>query len=350
MPGKCLRQLRRRTVLQTLGLAGVVGTSGCSTLLGEDQSDGSQDWPMFGFDTRNSSAPPATSGPTDGVAVQWKFEPESHYDGVGHPPAVVGGTVYVGGDRVYALNAGTGKEEWRFELGLEVTGSPAVVDGTVYFGTEKPSLYALDAVSGEQQWRFAPDEEFMKPSAPAVVDGTVYTVGAGASAYAVDAASGEELWRVVDIRGSAPAVVDGTVYTGSSDNNVYALDAGTGEEEWRFATVDSTDFSDPAVVDGTVYIGSNDHHVYALDAASGEEQWRFETHSRADSSPAVADGIVYVGSDRHVHALDAASGQQQWRFDHDTSSPVVVNSTVYLGMGGVYALTEPWWHEWLNLG
>ena len=65
-------------------------------------------------------------------------------------------------------------------------------------------------------------------------------------------------------------------------------------------------YSSPAVVDGVVYVGSNDDYVYALDARSGELRWRYETGGDVDSSPAVVDGVVYVGSeDDYVYALDA---------------------------------------------
>ena len=48
--------------------------------------------------------------------------------------------------------------------------------------------------------------------------------------------------------------------------------------------------------DGVVYVGSVDHHVYALDAETGELLWRYETGAGVFSSPAVSDGVVYVGS------------------------------------------------------
>ena len=43
---------------------------------------------------------------------------------------------------------------------------------------------------------------------------------------------------------------------------------------WTFATGAAL-HSSPAVADGTVFIGSRDNHVYALDAASGDLRWRF---------------------------------------------------------------------------
>ena len=38
--------------------------------------------------------------------------------------------------------------------------------------------------------------------------------------------------------------------------------------------------------------------------------WRYTTGGSVESTPAVADGVVYVGSaDQHLYALDAASGE-----------------------------------------
>ena len=46
-----------------------------------------------------------------------------------------------------------------------------------------------------------------------------------------------------------------------------------------------------------VYFGSFDSNLYAVDAETGEEKWRFETGDRVLSSPTIADGAVYFGSD-----------------------------------------------------
>ena len=75
---------------------------------------------------------------------------------------------------------------------------------------------------------------------------------------------------------------------------------------WSLQTGSSVQ-SSPAVVNGVVYIGSNDGHVYALNAATGAKRWSFTTKGIVDSSPAVVNGVVYIGSsDQKVYALDYA--------------------------------------------
>jgi PKD repeat protein len=93
--------------------------------------------------------------------------------------------------------------------------------------------------------------------------------------------------------------------------------------------------SSPAVVDGVVYVGSNDNQVYAFNAGTGAKLWSTYTNGEVTSSPAVVDGVVYIGSkDRHVYALNAVNGTKIWSTytnDEVTSSPAVVDGVVYIG-------------------
>jgi outer membrane protein assembly factor BamB len=113
---------------------------------------------------------------------------------------------------------------------------------------------------------------------------------------------------------------------------------------WSFQTGDAV-LSSPAVANGVVYVGSYDHNLYALDAATGAKRWSFRTGSVVVSPPAVANGVVYVGSwDGNVYALDAATGAKRWSFRIGGgpvySSPTVANGVVYVGSsdGNVFAL------------
>lgn len=113
-------------------------------------------------------------------------------------------------------------------------------------------------------------------------------------------------------------------------------------ERWSFATGNGV-LSSPAVANGAVYVGSEDHNVYALNATTGTELWSFPTSSGVYSSPAVANGMVYVGSENGtIYALNATSGAQLWSFATGNviySSPAVSNGFVYVGSGddNVYA-------------
>jgi eukaryotic-like serine/threonine-protein kinase len=84
--------------------------------------------------------------------------------------------------------------------------------------------------------------------------------------------------------------------------------------KWKFHTGGRV-ISSPAVVNGVAYVGSTDGNLYAIEAGTGALKWKFETKSWEVSSPAVASGLVYFLSyDGHLYALDAATGQVRWKF------------------------------------
>jgi peptide/nickel transport system substrate-binding protein len=113
---------------------------------------------------------------------------------------------------------------------------------------------------------------------------------------------------------------------------------------WKYAT-GSYVVSSPAVAGGVVYVGSADGKVYALNATTGTQVWNFTTGGRIEwSSPAVTGGVVYVGStDGKVYALNATTGTQVWSCTTGSavySSPAVAGGVVYVGSDDnkVYAL------------
>jgi len=111
---------------------------------------------------------------------------------------------------------------------------------------------------------------------------------------------------------------------------------------WKYRTGSLVD-SSPAVVNGVVYIGSNDNNLYALNASTGAFLWKYQTNGSVFSSPAVANGVVYFGSgDDYLYALDASSGLFMWKYPTNgsvLSSPAVANGVVYFGSdNNLYAL------------
>jgi outer membrane protein assembly factor BamB len=68
--------------------------------------------------------------------------------------------------------------------------------------------------------------------------------------------------------------------------------------------------SSPIIADGVVYIGSDDGHLYAVDRQTGQELWRFETGGNIISTPAVSEGVVFFGSqDFYLYAVWAGKPQ-----------------------------------------
>jgi eukaryotic-like serine/threonine-protein kinase len=90
---------------------------------------------------------------------------------------------------------------------------------------------------------------------------------------------------------------------------VYALNARTGTKLWSYAT-NGYVISSPAVANGVVYVGSNDSNVYALKVKTGTKLWSYPTVYPVDSSPAVVNGVVYVGEEGDLYAFSLKHGRE----------------------------------------
>jgi outer membrane protein assembly factor BamB len=104
-------------------------------------------------------------------------------------------------------------------------------------------------------------------------------------------------------------------------------------KKWSFPTGGEVE-SSPAVANGIVYFGSTDTHLYAVDATTGALVWRLDPGDAIVSSPTVSDGVVYLGTmGGGLFALDAATVHVDWGVTMDgpiESSPEVVGGIVYL--------------------
>jgi eukaryotic-like serine/threonine-protein kinase len=276
---------------------------------------------------------------------------------------------------LYALNRENGELRWRFDLesgALErhlppygydyMHSSPVYADGTVYIGSASGSLFAVDASTGEEVWRF--QTRGAVRSTPLVANGMVYFGSWDGLVYTVDVATGEEVWRY-NTGGavqSSPTLGDGKIYISSRSAKMFALDAQTGKRQWRYQHEDGSWIESSAVyLDGVLYVGSSDAtKLLAHDAGSGEVLWSFRTEGWSWGTPTVADGSVYIGSisapsyadsmQANFYAVDRQTGEEQWRFTPEAidgfvgggvfSRAVVVDGVIYVAAldGYLYGL------------
>jgi outer membrane protein assembly factor BamB len=103
-----------------------------------------------------------------------------------------------------------------------------VVDGTVYIGSADKHLYAIDAKSGKVQWKFNAEAPIV--STPAVTEEAVYFGTAAKDRGELISISRRDRklrwkFKTGGPVPSSPLIVDGIVYIGSTDHHVYALPA-----------------------------------------------------------------------------------------------------------------------------
>jgi outer membrane protein assembly factor BamB len=315
------------------------------------QSGGS--WLSLGNDPANTGLTDG-NGPTGDVGRAWATGTDGAVFG---GPAVVDDLVIAGSEDsvVYGIDAGSGDVRWTFEAEGIVDTTPAIAGDTVYVGDREGFLYALDIAGGDdqEQWRFETQGEV---NSPAVFDGTVYVSSRNGALHAVDAEEGRSVdpdaWPVPIGRGasgveSSPAVAtaeesgrdEPTIVVGSGDGRVYAVTS-DGSTAWT-TTVDNAQSipTSPAVADGTVYVGSlaggQSGYLHALDGASGDQLWEFDTGGPVYGSPAIVDGTAFVGSRAGtLFAVDSSNGTKEWEYDAGRqirSAPAVTDDAVYIG-------------------
>jgi eukaryotic-like serine/threonine-protein kinase len=310
---------------------------------------------------------------------------------------------------MYAFNATNGEILWTYSPGNSegyfVTGS-AVAYGIVYNLNKDGNLYALDAATGRLVWKYQGPGTMLWPGFPSVADGKIYATTGETAQYGGEAGTSEFVclnaftgalkWKLPIealapresvaiaygklflIPGSVTDAVDaisGSEYDsfnqvwaiGSSDtptsdwpmwraDPAHSSTAQVGPANltlaWKFTTSGSI-ISSPSIANGIVYFGSQDKNIYAVGAFSGELIWKFATQNIIESSLAVANGKIYTGGDDgYIYCLDAYTGTLYWKtfvngdlpYTYGSfvlkSSPAVWGGRVYVGSinGYMYAI------------
>ncbi|MFH1445468.1 MAG: PQQ-binding-like beta-propeller repeat protein [Nanoarchaeota archaeon] len=271
--------------------------------------------------------------------LKWNYTTEFE---IVSSPAIVDGVVYVGSYdyNLYALYT-NGTLKWNYTTGGSVRSSPAIVDGVVYVGSDDDNIYAI-YTNGTLKWKYLTSGSIVE-SSPAVSDGVVYIGSYDNNTYAIYT-NGTLKWNytVGNAIFSSPAVSDGVVYIGSHDNNLYAFYT-NGTLKWNYSTGDAIVYPAPTISDDIIYIGSNDKNLYAF-YTNGTLKWNYTTTVYIQSQATVVDGAIYFGStapDSTLYAL-YTNGTLKWNYTIISymGSPAVVDGVVYVGSGdfNLYAI------------
>ena len=153
---------------------------------------------------------------------------------------------------------------------------------------------------------------------------------------AINLHTGHTFWQqhIGSLAASTPAAVGDVVYAtvlaranGVAKGEVLALAYATGRILWSRA-LPSPSESSPLVADGRVFFGSQNGTVYALDAHNGDVVWTYHAASAVKASPTLSDGILYFGDySGHVQALDEQTGRRIW--DSGSEGALLGSGTFY---------------------
>ena len=155
-------------------------------------------------------------------------------------------------------------------------------------------------------------------------------------------------WSLIEF---PPVLDDGRLFVGTNHGLVLSVQAATGRVLWKRQFAGCVAAS-PAVGNGVVYLGfmnpppcrgTAPSFLAALDARSGRTLWRFRA-GVVETPPLLAGGRVYFGSwDHRIYAVDARTGRLAWSFatgDRVKGGVAFAGGAIFAGSydGRLYAL------------
>ena len=243
--------------------------------------------------------------------------------GLAASPVVLGETVVVqiecqGESFAAGIDKNTGLTKWRVERDREAGWcSPIVMRGKTpaedrVLLQSANYLSAHEPATGKEVWRFK-DACSGIPSAAADGD-TVYVPAGGMAALRPATGTSEPsvLWKAANLQpaSASPIVSGGRVFTINRAGVVACADAATGELLSQ-VRLQGSFWGTPVLVGNRLYCISQEGLAqiveYSGEGRQGEVIGKGEIGETIQSSPAVADGALYIRSDRHLWKI--AKGQ-----------------------------------------
>ncbi|MBE8713086.1 outer membrane protein assembly factor BamB family protein [Sphingobacterium hungaricum] len=248
----------------------------------------------------------------------------------------------------YAVNENFLKHaniEWTFQDNSDLIAGISSESNLFFTSNTVGEVYALNAKTGNQVWKFLTGGKIY--STPAVGKNTVVVGSSDGYIYGIHAKTGKELWKVKTDKAvlGSPSIEKDIAYIGSSDGIFRAIDVHSGKVLWQFDKVNGFVSTKPTLYKDKVLFGSWENGFYALDKTNGNLIWEWNNghanrmFSAAACYPvAVNDRIFIVAPDRFMTCLDANTGKVIWREKKD---PYRVRESMGLSADGtlVYVKT-----------
>jgi outer membrane protein assembly factor BamB/tetratricopeptide (TPR) repeat protein len=286
---------------------------------------------------------------------------------------------------------------WKYTAGGRIESSPAVFGENVIFGSEDGTLYGIAMASGVPPFWNDPSPNEGLVGSPTLAfqasgsnlvesatrvyygskDGVLRVRDAGSQTAPVDRVPGEGQLEGQIV--SAPVVVGDTVYVGTTAGLLYAISTSVPFDERWHVDLESPIRTSPAFADGVLYVGTEAGVLWEIEEETGDVACHYDTHdtiasppviagdtvfipardaqtllavrkgscvpeasillsATVASSPAYADGVLYVAVGSYVWAYDADTRQPIWQYPASDSGshlggaagwPVVANGILY---------------------
>ena len=320
----------------------LLASSGCSSV------DTMKDW----FGSKKDGMEPAKLAEFGEIA---KFEVRWHID-LGDSgasllqPALTGNAIYgASGQGVLTrVDRATGKQVWRVESGIAVSGGVGSGEGLVLIGSGKGEVLAYGE-DGKLRWKSKVSSEVL--SAPQAAQGVVIVRSGDGRIAGLDAADGKRIWLyerstpALVVRSYAGVTLQRDVaYAGFAGGKLAAIKIVDGSVLWEVSVSQprgSTELerisditSNPVADDEQVCAIAFQGRVACFDVTQGSPLWNRDIGS--DKGMMLLRKYLYLSDARgSVMALDKTSGSTLWKneqlFMRDTATPYVLGDFVVVG-------------------
>lgn len=325
--------------------------------------------------------------PKGGPKKLWSFPVRGGYAG----PAVVGDKVFVtdyekqkgetdegnfnrkettGVERVYCVNAKTGKKEWEYKYEVKYAISypggprctPAVDGEHVYTLGAEGHLACLKVKDGEKVWAKELKDEYKAKSplwgyaAHPLIDGDKLITlagGEGSQVVALDKKTGKEIWKaetekeptgfgytppsIIQAGGKRQLIIP-------SPSAIKSLNPDTGELYWKekYSATSGSVIMTPIVSGEYLYFGgySKKNILLKLDAKkpAASTEWKDKKDhgvSAVNVQPFLHDGVVYGFDDSGImYAVELPSGKRLWESTEVVGTKAVGSETAFIVKNG----------------
>lgn len=294
---------------------------------------------------------------------RWRYKPfdkKTRKDIIGGGLAFSNGTVLVttGSEMIVALDASTGKELWKRQLGSIARAAPTINNDAAYILTIDNRLYALSMDDGSILFTNEGAEETLAmygSASPAIEQGVLVVPHSTGEVMGLDPEDGHVLWsnEISDSKGystgliasdidSLPLIFKEKVYVHSKGGKLAAYGLNDGNVLWeRDVQLDS----DLWLAGNVIYAISTSHQLLALDTSNGRMIWsvnlpiyetkRFKSREVIHwSSPLLAGGRLWiVGTHGVLKSLDPTNGKTLGNIDIPSNisiRPIIVDGRMVM--------------------
>lgn len=276
-------------------------------------------------------------------------------------PALTKNAVYgaSGNGVLMRLDRATGKQVWRIESGITISGGVGGGEGFVLVGGDKGDVLAYDE-DGKLLWQTKVSSEVL--SAPQVSDGMVIVRSGDGRIAGLNATDGKRVWMyerstpALVVRSHAGVTIQrGVAFAGFAGGKLVALSIKEGLLLWEASVSQprgnteleriSDVTSNPVVDDEQICAIAFQGRLACYDIVQGNPLWNRDISS--DKGMMVLRKFLYISDDNgSVIVLDKTSGSTVWKNEQlslrDTTAPYALGDFVAAGdyQGYLHALSR----------